>query len=704
MFIFILLCTALVKISSSQYNSNYLLVVTDKKVYCEGENVSFTIMTNIPPETNFSMCLLINNITYSFNDTSVVNHTVGGLSKGNYTALVTFLTDGLNLKNSTEFSIKGLEIYGKTGYRVNKTIWFKIKGCPNTTYEVRMTGPVVETHVINTDENGLGLFKTVVNVQGNYTVEIGNRRFRIDVLPEEEKKECVLFLSISNETFLMDKDVDISVRGNCKTNYTLIVTSPLGNDVFEIHGKLGMNESNVYSLRLSAPGTYRVNLLYPEGSVEKVLRVLESRKNFSIILNKRMFSPSEPVELNISGPVNTSFTLLLKKKGCSLIYNMSMGDSTSLPFVTTLQPGNYSVYVVIKGKVLAKDYFEVYQERANLIKALPIETIQKPAALDERVTWVRKLLVTNLQNESFSINFSSFIPEGGKVLKVEDGSHNPVSANKILPGEQKTFYVYYTTKAPYISEEHVEIDQDTWKKSIVVVNDFPVPYVNVTLVITLPKDLREIMILDKSSGKEVDDYTVYEDEDGNKVSWVVDELTRSEYLIEGLINIPPPSSRICISHLPFIVPYDNTQYYLDTNLSSSTDGIILFSKKNVTIDCKGKTIQGSEKGFGVMVKNSSAITIKNCVIKKFEVGIIALNTSMSTLSNNRVSANEEGILLISSNNNLLLTNRAVDNLNQGMLLYSSFNNTVLGNIVKSRFRVSTLQKLESLTKISKYYQ
>lgn len=122
---------------------------------------------------------------------------------------------------------------------------------------------------------------------------------------------------------------------------------------------------------------------------------------------------------------------------------------------------------------------------------------------------------------------------------------------------------------------------------------------------------------------------------------------------------------------------------LTENLSCSSRGLTI-GEENITIDCDRYRISGRGNDYGIYNPGYYNITVKNCVISRFNSGIFFLNGRGANISNNDISWNNininfEGFSLSSVSNNTLnyATDRAVLYNGYSALVY---NNTMVNNI------------------------
>jgi parallel beta-helix repeat protein len=128
-------------------------------------------------------------------------------------------------------------------------------------------------------------------------------------------------------------------------------------------------------------------------------------------------------------------------------------------------------------------------------------------------------------------------------------------------------------------------------------------------------------------------------------------------------------------------------YYLTQDIINSTATTCMnISANNVIFDCQGHTIDGTDTSdtYGIYVYRSPAtttnITIKNCVMTDWNVGIYLDSSNSNNLSNITANSNSEyGIYLTYSNSSTLSNITANSNTYDGICLDSS-NSSTLSNI------------------------
>lgn len=144
------------------------------------------------------------------------------------------------------------------------------------------------------------------------------------------------------------------------------------------------------------------------------------------------------------------------------------------------------------------------------------------------------------------------------------------------------------------------------------------------------------------------------------------------------------------------------QVNLTQDILNHPGNCITVQGANVTLDCGGHTLKGTDTGIGIFNDGNNGVTIQNCKITRFSIGI-GLNVlssnnltgneitdcgrgirmagvSNSTLSGNIVRySDNEGIQLISSNTNQLNSNESCANVEWDIDVVSGTGNTGTGN-------------------------
>lgn len=87
---------------------------------------------------------------------------------------------------------------------------------------------------------------------------------------------------------------------------------------------------------------------------------------------------------------------------------------------------------------------------------------------------------------------------------------------------------------------------------------------------------------------------------------------------------------------------------VDTELGQDYSGAIIIDSSGVTLDCAGHRITGTGQGAGVTVVDANDVTITDCTIEGFEVGIVLANSERSAIEGNRVLDSQAGVVVMES--------------------------------------------------------
>ena len=122
---------------------------------------------------------------------------------------------------------------------------------------------------------------------------------------------------------------------------------------------------------------------------------------------------------------------------------------------------------------------------------------------------------------------------------------------------------------------------------------------------------------------------------------------------------------------------------------SDQNGVIIINSSNVVLDCNGSTILGPDtgKGAGIVNMGFDNVTIKNCTVKDYYVGIYMWNAKGCRIENNIISdIGSYGIELSGySDSNIIGNDIASSGLSGIIVRDSSTNNVLSNNIITSNF-------------------
>jgi len=128
--------------------------------------------------------------------------------------------------------------------------------------------------------------------------------------------------------------------------------------------------------------------------------------------------------------------------------------------------------------------------------------------------------------------------------------------------------------------------------------------------------------------------------------------------------------------------YENTVLTNDL-LDCSTYGLIM-GNDGITLDCNNYTIDGEGVGWGIFLNSKQSITVKNCVVNHFGIGIDASHSNNHNITANIISNNtDRGINFYFSDTNYVSYNQIISNHFYGINMGPSNHNTIFNNIISN---------------------
>jgi len=120
-------------------------------------------------------------------------------------------------------------------------------------------------------------------------------------------------------------------------------------------------------------------------------------------------------------------------------------------------------------------------------------------------------------------------------------------------------------------------------------------------------------------------------------------------------------------------------------LADNVSAVILVQKDNILIDGNGYWIEGDGAGYGFDLTSRSNVTITNCTIANFLIGIHAYLSMDIFVINNHIKINIGfGLQIISSNKSSVIDNEFTDN-SKAISLNWSPNSNLSGNLVSNNY-------------------
>ncbi len=130
--------------------------------------------------------------------------------------------------------------------------------------------------------------------------------------------------------------------------------------------------------------------------------------------------------------------------------------------------------------------------------------------------------------------------------------------------------------------------------------------------------------------------------------------------------------------------FDLMQVTKDTTLCNKAYDIpsgITIRTDNVTLDCNGAIIRGTavQDGQGIIIDNADGVTVKNCNILNYDVGIYVKDANRNTIIQNALLKNKIGVRMLNAHENRFESNADKSLLKPVSALASKFNSFYITN-------------------------
>jgi len=156
---------------------------------------------------------------------------------------------------------------------------------------------------------------------------------------------------------------------------------------------------------------------------------------------------------------------------------------------------------------------------------------------------------------------------------------------------------------------------------------------------------------------------------------------------------------ISYENLSFPMILSGENLALNLTYGISDQGILIFEARNVSINCNGNVIRGSQSRTpGIFVLNSENIKIKGCNINGFIFGLVSFNSSELLFEDIELKNNENGLLFFYSKGIRMKNVESLENLGIGMFVYNSEIAEFLNSRIKSTLGLSQLLKINEIKK------
>lgn len=611
--------------------------LSSKKIsYSSNENVTLDVIG--PANTYFELLIFSENYSQVFplvtypNGTYHFSHT---FPPGNYSAkildsIVSFIVNETPLPT---FQI----ILPKKTFLSNETIEFKVVGSPNTTFELYISNSNLALLLnSSTNKNGEMNFSFSFNQSGNYNIsvyyqtkKVSEETFEVIVPPKPLTFPSISTLELIQKEIVIGLPVEWEkkVLINNTANETFLIslsTFNLPPDAFEVVIK-DENDSVIFNNSI-----FSFQLLPFEERIFKIQYltppVFKSEREIVLVGEWR-----KEIILNTSSSTpyrNVYFNLTLKDFETLEIFEneVKVEDVPYIKFSDLNQDGKVD-FVEITVPLLSKTINYTLLGKTSIESEFEREVkcngcydlTVPPSTLINISIYVSTFFEFERITENLPAEWKIVNVSENGIVRITNASYNQIEW-KIKSTQAKVWYLVYSPSIEGIYHFQVEIASSNFS------------------IVSEP--------------------------------WSLSVESKKEC--------------IQISSLPLYVESSDSCYKLERNLRTEGFGILINGRENVTIDCEGHKIVGGFFNFnGIFVINSKDVTIKNCEIRGFQIGIILENSSSNQIVGNSLTRNLNGIVLHNSHKNLLKNNIALTNTYYGILLLSSFNNSLQDNQVKS---------------------
>jgi parallel beta-helix repeat protein len=175
----------------------------------------------------------------------------------------------------------------------------------------------------------------------------------------------------------------------------------------------------------------------------------------------------------------------------------------------------------------------------------------------------------------------------------------------------------------------------------------------------------------------------------------VSDVTSQQNATINIVAPPPALVSSIISSCGQIlsVPPSHGGYILNSNLVCNTSNGITITGDNVNLDCQNYKISGpgtlSSGSVGILIDSAQGVTIQNCSVTQFELGMNLIGTNQTIVQNNGIWETGSGMNLINSNQNNINNNLFYNNFySEGGVIFSYLSE---GNLIESNTIINNNQ-------------
>ena len=122
----------------------------------------------------------------------------------------------------------------------------------------------------------------------------------------------------------------------------------------------------------------------------------------------------------------------------------------------------------------------------------------------------------------------------------------------------------------------------------------------------------------------------------------------------------------------------------DFTLTADFTAHVIMGADGITLDCAGFSVIGSGSGVGILLIERTGVTVKNCQVTNFVIGIFLFSSDANVVTGNTASANQIGFQLssfVSTSSGNVLTGNTANGNEIGFRLTNAEDNVLTGNAV-----------------------
>ena len=122
-------------------------------------------------------------------------------------------------------------------------------------------------------------------------------------------------------------------------------------------------------------------------------------------------------------------------------------------------------------------------------------------------------------------------------------------------------------------------------------------------------------------------------------------------------------------------------------LTHDYQGNIVITSDDVVLDCDGHTVEGPGDGEGISLLSVSNVSLVNCRITGFAIGVYVSGGGFNEIRGNVVLANHDSQIRLENSDDNVITDNEASGGAFGIILFGSSSNTITGNSVMEQLAI-----------------